>query len=719
MTAICITGLHRETLQAAARLLQAAGMETARAPERGGSMDIHAWHAQVVSRAGRDPASLQAPGRLWEQLAADILVANLASPCWGWAEPLSVPLLGFWRTFEPQMRFVLVCETLDDLIARHVEEEQPPEALEAAIAQWHEGHEAMLRFHLRNAQVSQMVWGHTMVGTSGTRLLKTWSTHWNLPLAAGQDIGAPVAPTSSLGAGNPLIAFLAQRVLREHPATQALAEELAASIPAFGDDALAVAELNPSVSALVAGIRALRANAAMQAALAEAEQAKAELDKQMLRQTQLQQDAGALRKAKDALQAERDEVAKEKGKSEAARKEAEAESELILQQLHQVQEELERQFLANQSAQLRADQLEARSTRLMASMPGAVDCQPLQLVAGGKASESWRWRAAGLVAAGHQRQSLEFETVTERGVTGIVLTRTPGKVDPLLRWPLSARSANTLNLAPVANGEDGNKQLALLAQLSSSDWDITQVLLRQMQQYLVQGGLSLPADEVSAKVRAIARAQALMRPLQDVLRFDAIHLDGQQANAIREVLALRLTHLTWRGQRLPSLALQLQAQPAAAAEGNPLAGPVHLIFGRETALAPFETWTGNAKAGDKRQVMAIPLSAKGPLAPVWDTLTVADRQLLAGLIDALPLALALLHIQNTKLPRAWKDWVELAKALRQWVRMDPTVTPEPSKPAKTRAARTLIPTEAPRRRAVRPTRPSTSAGTSKRARSVG
>jgi hypothetical protein len=717
MTAICITGLHRETLQAAVRLLQEAGMEAARAPERGGSMDIYAWHAQVASRAGRDPASLQTPGRLWEQLAADILVANLASPCWGWAEPLSVPLLGFWRAFEPQMRFVLVCETLEDVIARHVEEEQPAGALDAAITQWHEGHEAMLRFHLRNVQVSQMVWGHT-VGSGRVGLLQTWSAQWNLPLSGGLDAGVLVAKEADTRARNPLIGFVAQRVLRERPATQALAEELAASIPSFGDDAFAVAELNPSVSALVEGMRALRANAAMQAALAEAEQAKAELEKQMLQQAKLKQDSDALRKAKDALQAERDKAAKDKEKSETALKEAEAESELILQQLHQVQEELERQFLDNQTGKLRAEQLQARATRLMGTMPGAVDCQSLELVAGGKASDPWRWRATGLAAAGHQLESLEFETVIERGVTGIVLKRIPGKTEPLLRWPLSARSANALNLAPVASGEEGNKQLALLAQLSSSDWDMTQALLQQMLQHLAQGSLSLPADEVSAKVRAIAQAQALMRPLQDVLRFDGIHLDGQQANATREVLALRLTHLTWRGQRMPNLTLQLQAQPAAGAEGSPLGGPVHLIFGRETALAPFETWTGNAMAGDKRQVMAIPLSAQGPLMSVWDTLTAADRQFLVGLVDVLPLALALLHIQNTKLPRAWKDWVELANALRQWVRMEPAAMPEPAKPAKTRATRALIPTEAPRRRAARTTKARAPAGTSKRARSV-
>jgi hypothetical protein len=671
MTAICITGLHRETLQAAARLLHEAGMATACAPERGGSMDIHAWHAQVVSRAGRDPASLQAPGRLWEQLAADILVANLASPCWGWAEPLSVPLLGFWRAFESQMRFVLVCETLEDVIARHIEDEQPTEALEAAIGQWHEGHEAMLRFHLRNSQVSEMVWGHTM-GTSGARLMKTWSAQWSLPLAAGQDIGAPVAPTSSLGAGNPLIAFLAQRILREHPATQALAEELAASIPAFGDDALAVAELNPSVSALVAGMRALRANAGMQAALAEAEQAKVKLDEHMLQQAKLQQDLDALREAKDALQAERDKVAKDRERSESAKRDADTEIELLLQQLHQVQEELQRHFLDNQSKQLQVEQLQARCTRVMGQVSGAVDCESLELVSVGNDTAGCRWVAKGVIAAGHRLDALEFETVIDHGVLGIQLRRQTGKPEPLLRWPLSDHRETQVRLIPFGVEKDEGKHLARLAQLSSSDWDISNALVNQIVRMLAGGKTGLPPANQLAVLQAAARTRSLMRPLLDLFRFDNCNLMGQQASETREVLGLQMTHLSWRGQRSAEFDFQFQAKPSLLSSNANSADTAYLIFSRASATALFEAWTFNAKGSDSQPVMAIPFSARGPMAEIWGSLTQRDRAFVTGLIDVLPVGLAHLYAQKEKLARSWKDWIQLATKLRQWARQAPT-----------------------------------------------
>jgi chemotaxis protein histidine kinase CheA len=384
-------------------------------------------------------------------------------------------------------------------------------------------------------------------------------------------------------------------------------------------------------------------------------------------------------KAKQALQAERDQLAKDKAKSDSALKEAHEENELLLTQMHQVQEELERQFLDNQANKSHLHQTKASKARVMANFPGAFDCESLQLVSGGEPSTPWRWRAQNLGVAGHHVEQLEFQTVIEQGLTGIALQRDKGKPEPMLRWPLSANGNSTVMLIPLKKEQEGVNPVAVLAQLSASDWDMNQALLRLLVRRLAQGLPGVPAAEQTLQLQATLRTSEMMRQLQGLMRFDAVTLVGHQAVGTREVLSLQFTHLSHRSERLEDFKFQLQAQPISAGAGSHLGGTVHLIVGRDTAAAPFEHWISNANDGSGLPVMAIPLSERGPMGAAWERLSAADRAFVAALVDALPLAMALLNAQGKRLPRPWKDWSELTKQVRQWVRLPPAQ--EPANPA--------------------------------------
>ncbi len=111
MKSICITGANAPDLHQVAGVLHAAGMKSAKPAKPAGPADMAFWHEQVLAAAVEEGEGLQAfgnLGRLWEQMAADIFVANLKSEVWGWADTRSTWLLEFWLQFEPQLNFVLV-----------------------------------------------------------------------------------------------------------------------------------------------------------------------------------------------------------------------------------------------------------------------------------------------------------------------------------------------------------------------------------------------------------------------------------------------------------------------------------------------------------------------------------------------------------------------------------------------------------------------------------
>ena len=48
------------------------------------------------------------PGKLWNDLLADLLLTNLEQPVWGWADPMLIRLMAWLADYEPEIRFVLV-----------------------------------------------------------------------------------------------------------------------------------------------------------------------------------------------------------------------------------------------------------------------------------------------------------------------------------------------------------------------------------------------------------------------------------------------------------------------------------------------------------------------------------------------------------------------------------------------------------------------------------
>lgn len=309
MIAICMTGAAGKSLQAVASTLHGQGVSVASSISSRGQMDLSKWHDHVAefNQPSNGPASTG--GRMWEELAIDLMLANLEKPTWGWTHPFAVRLLDFWHQLDTSIRFLLVCQprlsVVHDLVqpgsqAAHF---QGADALDQAVAQWAQHHQSMLRFHLRNPEISHMVWAQEAL-QSPANLAETLNRKWALHLAADMVANTPDAAVSA-DTSSALIDHLADLVLTAYQEAQALELELYSTLGAPPSaQARAAAQPMDLLScyrSLVHGVT------------------------QGVEQNSL---------LKSQAQAAQQEL-----------KESKEEAELLLMQLHQVQEELEKHFL--------------------------------------------------------------------------------------------------------------------------------------------------------------------------------------------------------------------------------------------------------------------------------------------------------------------------------------------------------------------------------------
>lgn len=345
--------------------MQAAGLQPAQ-PSRREGMGVDALHAKILRAHGIAPEA-QAPedplelGKVWQELATDLFVGNMDSPQWGWADPRSAWLLDFWKDMDKQVRFVLVYSSPEYALAQmiHSGKYTAQEALQR-LQGYHAYNAYLLHFYTRHPDRCILLEQQALQQQSAA-LFQHLQTQWGVVLHPPTPGNAPQnAPL----AHNLVVQFVAQQLLQHTPQLHAIYAELqsVATFPAH------TAAQNPKVqdsTALLSDYMALYSECAQAQQLGALQNAWAQ-EQAQLNQTciQLQQDvATAQAQAKEAaiqlaqekeknkaLAAQAKEVANKstQAAADSQHTELEQENELLLSQLHQVQEELENYFLKHQ-----------------------------------------------------------------------------------------------------------------------------------------------------------------------------------------------------------------------------------------------------------------------------------------------------------------------------------------------------------------------------------
>lgn len=360
---IVVVGHPLSAYQEVETLLNTCGMNPAQPSRRDGFLPteisttlckahrippVHALHA------GAEIEQLDA-GPIWHGMALDLLLGNIEQEFWGWADPQAVYLLDYWKALDPQLAFVLVYDTPEQLVAQAFDEQTPlsPEALRQATHNWSAYNAALLHFYHRNPERCLLVHAQ-QVRASASAYLQQMRTRIGAPVQADRpqantDNAIDLAPRPAAAPPqDALKAYIAHALIQQQPDTLQLYEELqsVANLPLTERATAPYTPLDAWLS-----MAALQAHHTEQATQAQAHTQAQEAQIQALGQGLNNAEALAGQRQQHIERLEQTQASQFKEAAAtppAANPELQQENELLLLQLHQVQEELERYYLENQ-----------------------------------------------------------------------------------------------------------------------------------------------------------------------------------------------------------------------------------------------------------------------------------------------------------------------------------------------------------------------------------
>lgn len=306
------------------------------------------------------PATVLEPGKLWQELAIDLFVGNLESPQWGWSSSYSPWLLDFWKSLDNNVRFALVYTSPAAAVGALLDSGQydpaSPQALQQALSSYQACNAQLLRFYSRNKDRCVLVNSQAALATPAAlldKLAKVVQVHLQSQSNASDADHGGAAPLHALAT------LLGRQVVQGHEGLHTLYQELEslADLPIESGEQILNAQPHDQALAEYVGVlqkaQKPEEKLELQSQLDQVARAHAETLEKLEHLAHTHQ---AL-EAENALKIEARQSDLKSARATPALQasvntsELEEENELLLTQLHQVQEELERYFLKSQELQ--------------------------------------------------------------------------------------------------------------------------------------------------------------------------------------------------------------------------------------------------------------------------------------------------------------------------------------------------------------------------------
>ena len=394
---------------------------------------------------------------------------------------------------------------------------------------------------------------------------------------------------------------------------------------------------------------------------------------------QLQSKVSTLTAEKDKLQkifADNDEKIKiQEGKL----RDATEENELLLLQLHQVQEELEHYFLQYQEIKVQQEKSDARWQRMLKRQPDYCDYESLTCNIGEEKS-TLVWDIQNLEISGRHFTRLQFETFILGGVNGFRFSRAvydeAADGSPLLRWPYDSENDLQVSIIPVANSnEDVQKCASILNSLSTSDWQLLQTLSKVLSSCLRNDQLSghISKTQRAHAIGGIDRCLEIIAQYPDVLRYDHVALYQEHREKGYEHLWLVVENLHYGPINAPTFEFRLSC---ANVRKTTFGSDPRLEFPSSASDCIFENWfeESSDQFGQKLELrFALPDAMD---LDVWQKLSSNDASFIQALVRNLPMFLYDLRQADTKFERSWDDWIDLSKNITNILDLRTALVPQ-------------------------------------------
>lgn len=135
------------------------------------------------------------PGKIWQDFAADILIANLEQKAWGFADARTLSLLDFWINVDTQTNFVLVYNSPAQVVASALAQENSAQEIGAILNKWKSDNTELLRFYHRNKDRALLVHANSVSNLAAQAFVQSVNKTFGVSLhdAKQQAVGAEQA----------------------------------------------------------------------------------------------------------------------------------------------------------------------------------------------------------------------------------------------------------------------------------------------------------------------------------------------------------------------------------------------------------------------------------------------------------------------------------------------------------------------------------------------
>ncbi|QOH72574.1 hypothetical protein IGB31_09365 [Pseudomonas putida] len=668
MKSLCITGSIQSTLDQFAEVLLKAGVTPAVAALRNHKISITQWHKDAL-------ASLPAPfslapvelDRRWDHLALDIFYANHNQPLWFWADESSVHFLDYWLAFDQNIDFVLVHTSPQvHLITALNEGKETLLELETALEEWCRRTQAMLHFYLKNPTRSIFV-DNNLAASQPNSWLKAMTEHWQLPLQATE------ARRTKNDRYSNMELYIIRNLLDRHPKAAELHNEVQARLIVCAEQ---MPTLNPVFDQVTAehianklhllNLQSANHKLEQQLKIKENEIQELDIEKQKILSdfSQLKENSD---KEKIAFQTRLDNLMssykqKEDGSTKAV-KNALAENDMLLHQLHRTQEVVESNFakIMHKSEQLEA--LQGRLQALLNKFPDhweldSIEIKPIKTKTKTK-TKVLQWRLSNVYLAELNLPEIRFQTQLTNGVAGIVFQRS---LNSNVVWPTALQDNEELACIATRDSScQGNNEA--ISKFGTSDWRYINILVTKLIQLLGNTSfVEFPAsfDKGSLKAGLSTLASNLMKwPL--MLRYDDIQLSESIQSDEYKCIDIKFKNLSLGDFNAPEFNYRL----ATVDESATSFGKHPRIEFPEISRNTFQNWfaESNDERGARLELRFLEPNAMD--TQVWNLLADKDRILIAGLVSSLPRQLGKLQKNNPNMSVPWQDWHALSHTVKK------------------------------------------------------
>ena len=358
-------------------------------------------------------------------------------------------------------------------------------------------------------------------------------------------------------------------------------------------------------------------------------------------------------------------------------KDLKEENDLLILQLHQVQEELETYFLKYQDASKEVETGHARWRRMLVRNPDYSDYEAIEIepVESDKMYRT-NWKIKGMDAGGRHIPEIIFSTFIEKGVAGIEFSRDDLGNAGLLRWPTTLSADKILTIAMLGDAKTSEKRALALIGLATSDWTLLNVLIG-----LMRKGLSNPLGskvsgnfDATALIKALDKLETNLKAIPEVVRYDKVKLKREQVNHDYEHLWFVFENMKTSGKLIGDFEYRISC---ANVRPKKFGDHPKLEFPEETCKTVIQSWFDESydDYGAKLELrFALPESMD---MEVWGKLTPDDQMFIRDLVRQLPDVMEDLRLNGNTPKRGWDDWKALTSETHRVLTMRAD-TPKPS-----------------------------------------